>query len=106
MASEDPNPIVVAGGARVDVKAFSAGALVPATSNAGRARLTFGGVARNVAENLARLGVPVALMAAVGADFFGDALIAHCTAIGIDCRLMLRRQTATDLYSVHLSPLS
>jgi pseudouridine kinase len=104
MASHNSNPIVLAGGACVDVKAFAASALVPATSNPGRARFTFGGVARNIAENLARLGVPVTLLAALGADFFGDALVAYCTKIGIDCRLMLRCQTPTDLYSAHLSP--
>jgi pseudouridine kinase len=104
MASQDPNPIVLAGGACIDVKAFVASTFVLATSNPGRARLTFGGVARNIAENLARLGVPVALLAAVGADFLGDAVLAYCRKIGIDCDLMLRRQTATDLYSAHLSP--
>jgi pseudouridine kinase len=44
----------------------------------------FGGVARNVAENLARLGVRVALIACTGDDDEGRAILADCRALGID----------------------
>jgi pseudouridine kinase len=57
------------------------------TKNPAVARETaFGGVARNVAENLARLGVPVALIACVGDDRDGHAILADCRALGIDVR--------------------
>jgi pseudouridine kinase len=41
-------------------------------------------VARNIAENLARLGAPVGLLAAVGDDGAGRALLAQAQAAGID----------------------
>ncbi len=44
----------------------------------------FGGVARNVAELLARLGAPVALHAAVGDDDAGRAIRAHLAGAGVD----------------------
>jgi pseudouridine kinase len=43
-----------------------------------------GGVAFNVATNLARLGHPVRLVARVGADFDGKAIIAAAEAAGVD----------------------
>ncbi len=43
----------------------------------------FGGVARNVAENLARLGVRVTLVACTGDDDEGRAILADCRALGI-----------------------
>jgi len=44
----------------------------------------FGGVARNVAENLVRLGVRTALVACTGDDDEGRALLDDCRALGID----------------------
>ncbi len=58
---------------------------VPASKNPAIARPpAFGGVARNVAENLARLGVRVSLMACVGDDADGRAILADCARLGID----------------------
>jgi pseudouridine kinase len=53
--------VVVVGGINADLKARTTAPLVPGTSNPGTATLTPGGVGRNVAENLAHLGRPVAL---------------------------------------------
>ena len=67
---------VVVGGANMDIKARSAAPVVAATSNPGHVVRSPGGVGRNVAENLARLGTPTTLVAAVGADALGDELVA------------------------------
>ncbi|MFC6343949.1 winged helix-turn-helix transcriptional regulator [Nocardioides hankookensis] len=48
--------VVVVGGANMDVKARSRRSVVAATSNPGTAAMSAGGVGRNIAENLARLG--------------------------------------------------
>lgn len=77
-------PVVCIGAANVDRKLRSLAPLAMGTSNPAEAHESFGGVARNIAENLARLGAPVALMTAVGLDAAGAALLAHAGAAGID----------------------
>lgn len=76
--------VVVIGAASMDIKARADGPLVPSTSNHGQVRLSIGGVARNVAENLARLGVPTVLLAAVGDDAFGLEIVQRTAAAGVD----------------------
>ena len=64
--------VLVVGGAVLDTKVRTAAAPVLGTSNPGTASATVGGVGRNIAENLARLGRPTVLVAAVGDDPAGD----------------------------------
>ncbi len=78
------------GGANVDVKARSSAALVEATSNPGTVVRTPGGVGRNVAENLARLGSRVALVSTVGSDPDGDWLLQETALAGVDVTPVLR----------------
>ncbi len=75
---------VCIGGAAVDRKLRLAAPPVLGTSNPARATASFGGVARNVAENLARLGAEVAFVSAVGADADGRALLGHLAGLGVD----------------------
>jgi pseudouridine kinase len=80
--------VVCAGGAVVDLKLHLVAPSVAGTSNPGSASSSFGGVARNVAENLAGLlagtEVAVHLVSAVGDDPAGTALLAdlHRCAVG------------------------
>ncbi|CAE8649956.1 unnamed protein product, partial [Polarella glacialis] len=53
------------------------------TSMPGEARISLGGVGRNVAESVARLGVPVRLVSAVGADEPGKQLLHHSQELNI-----------------------
>jgi pseudouridine kinase len=76
--------VVCLGGANVDRKLRVAAPMRPGSSNPATARETFGGVARNVAENLARCGVPVQLLTAVGQDAAGRALLDGAAHAGID----------------------
>ena len=89
---------VVIGGANMDVKARSGRRVVPGTSNPGRVVRSPGGVGRNVAENLARLGTPTVLVAAVGSDALGDELVAATSAAGVDVRLVRRVGARTGTY--------
>src|SRR4051794_9845904 len=82
--------VVVVGGANVDVKARTAAPLVAATSNPGTVVRTPGGVGRNVAENLARLGSRVALVSTVGSDPDGDWLLEETAVAGVDITAVLR----------------
>ena len=63
------------GAAHIDRKATAAGPIVPGSSNPVTMRVGAGGVARNVAENLARLGLPVTMVRRVGHDREGDAVL-------------------------------
>jgi pseudouridine kinase len=83
-----PPQVVCVGGAVRDRKLRSAGPLVPGTSNPVRSERSFGGVARNVAENLARLGVATALVSLVGDDGEGHAIRAHLGRAGVDTRFV------------------
>jgi pseudouridine kinase len=82
--------VVVVGGANVDVKARTTAPLVGATSNPGTVVRTPGGVGRNVAENLARLGSRVALVSTVGNDPDGDWLLQETALAGVDIDPVLR----------------
>ena len=82
----DHRPVVCIGAANLDRKLRTLGTLVPGTSNPARQTESFGGVARNIAENLARLGTPTSLITAVGLDASGQSLLVHADQAGIDTR--------------------
>jgi pseudouridine kinase len=91
------NGIVCIGGATIDCTYRARERLRPATSNPARAERSFGGVARNVAENLARLGNAASLATLVGDDERGHAILAHLAETGVDTRLVAlapRQRTA------------
>ncbi|GGX84368.1 winged helix-turn-helix transcriptional regulator [Massilia dura] len=76
--------VLCIGAANLDRKLRTVAPLQMGTSNPATAGETFGGVARNIAENLARLGTPCALLTALGDDSAGQALRAHARHCGID----------------------
>ncbi|WP_230533339.1 carbohydrate kinase family protein [Microvirga roseola] len=78
--------IVCIGGATVDRKYRASEPVRPGTSNPVASERSFGGVARNVAENLARLGVETSLVSIVGDDENGRAILAALQSLGIDPR--------------------
>jgi pseudouridine kinase len=57
-----------------------------------------GGVGRNIAENLARLGTPTHLVAPVGRDAFGEELLARTRAAGVLVDHMIHTDEATGTY--------
>lgn len=90
--------VVVVGGANMDIKAHSSHAIELRTSNPGVAVSTPGGVGRNIAENLARLGSPTHLVAPVGRDTFGDEIVAATRASGVVMDHMIGSRDATGTY--------
>jgi pseudouridine kinase len=97
--------VVCIGGACIDRKYHVLSEAQFGTSNPARVRRSFGGVARNVAENLARLGVPAALLSVVGVDENGVALLEHGKRAGIDVSLMIRDSNyVTPEYGAVLTP--
>ena len=95
--------VVVIGGANIDVKARIAGTTVPATSNPGTsATLSAGGVGRNIAHNLARLGIQTRLISIVGRDPEGSRLLDETARAGVDVSQVRRGKAPTGLYSAVL----
>ena len=64
----DEGYVLVVGSSGLDMVCRSRDELRYGTSNPGKLRISPGGVARNVAENIARLGMQVSLITAVGDD--------------------------------------
>jgi pseudouridine kinase len=90
--------VVVIGGANVDIKAIAGAGYQLGTSNPGTVRTTSGGVGRNIAHNLARLGVDVALISAIGLDALGDKLLRDTGMVDVDVSMVLRENVATGTY--------
>ncbi len=94
--------VVVVGGINADLKARTTAPLVPGTSNPGTATLTPGGVGRNVAENLAHLGRPVALVGVVGDDDLGRLVLDATAAAGVDVSHVRTHPGPTGSYTALL----
>ncbi|PQA76019.1 hypothetical protein C5F53_18360 [Rhodoferax sp. TS-BS-61-7] len=95
--------ITVVGGANMDVGAKTQTPLLPGDSTPGHIHYAPGGVGRNIAENLARLGSAVALVSVVGADAFGRDILAHTRSVGVEVagvQMLAGQRTATYL-SMH-----
>ena len=97
--------IACIGGAVFDRKYSAKNALVPATSNPVHGFRSHGGVARNVAENLARLDVAVSFVSIVGDDEAGRALMDALGELGVDTSHVAADQTRpTAEYIAILDP--
>ncbi|MGH2593245.1 MAG: carbohydrate kinase family protein [Anaerolineae bacterium] len=84
MIDHTSQSVLVIGAAGLDIKGRASGPMLSGTSNAGRVRRSLGGVARNVAENLARLDVDVKLLTAVGDDAAGRQIMEQAADCGVD----------------------
>ena len=76
--------VAVVGAVNVDIGGTPDSALVPADSNPGRVTVTLGGVGRNIAENLSRLGKRVLMVTAMGEDAHAQQIQHSCRELGID----------------------
>lgn len=92
-------PVVVIGAAGVDLVGRLEGDLNLGTSNPSRIRSSHGGTARNIAENLGRLGQEVCLISAVGEDQAGDQILAQLRQAHVQVETVLRvREYPTGTY--------
>jgi pseudouridine kinase len=80
----EERPVLVIGAAGLDLKGYAAGALRLGATNPGQVRRSVGGVARNIAENLARLGHPVFLISAVADDEAGRWVLERTRSAGVN----------------------
>ena len=94
------NHVVVVGSCNMDVTGYSDEKLVYQDSNPGKIRCTPGGVGRNIAENLALLGLDTHLISMIGDDFYGAQLIEHTRKAGVNmehCHVIKGDSTSTYL---------
>lgn len=82
--------VLVIGATLIDTKGKPTAGLEPGTSNPATIRHSRGGTARNVAENLARLGAEVTLVSAIGDDQAGNQLIGYTSDAGVNVDHVLR----------------
>jgi pseudouridine kinase len=90
--------VVVFGGCNLDVMARPSRSLRPGVSNPGAVFVSAGGAGRNVAANLARLGVTTDLISGVGADPAGDYLIAETARAGVRVAGIVRTADRSNYY--------
>lgn len=91
--------ILCIGAAHWDIIGHSPAQIGPGDDVPGHIEQTPGGVAFNIAGTLARLGLRPALIAAIGQDMAGTALVTAIKAAAIDARgLVMREGWRTDSY--------
>lgn len=97
--------VMVLGGAVIDRKYLARSPLIAGTSNPVEGMRSFGGVARNVAENLALLGASTGFISAVGADESGRDLLRYMRDHGVDVSSVISlAQERTAEYAAVLEP--
>lgn len=89
-SSKKPDPpastapsVILAGAANLDVLGFTREPLILRDSNPGHIQLCTGGVSRNIAENLSRLGIRTELITAVGSGIDGRFILENCASVKI-----------------------
>jgi pseudouridine kinase len=75
--------VVVIGAAGIDSKGRASAPLTLGTSTPGKVRVSVGGTARNIADNLTRLGVETLLLSAIGDDGSGRRVLNNAAEVGI-----------------------
>ncbi len=94
--------ITVVGASNVDITGFSKRKLIYQDANIGTMKTSLGGVGRNIAENLFRLGFSVNLISVFGDDPLSDYLIKSCKDLGlkINDSLFLKNASASTFLAV------
>ena len=75
---------VVVGGVNLDIGGTPFAPLIEQDSNPGQVRTSLGGVGRNIAHNMALLGLDVRLITALGDDLNAQRITTSCIELGID----------------------
>ena len=78
--------ITVIGGINIDIEGSPFAPLLYEDSNPGRITMNYGGVGRNITENVARAGGDVAMISVIGEDQMGQGAKSHLAALGVDVR--------------------
>ena len=77
------NSLLLIGGSNIDFIATSDNKIIKNASNIGAVSISNGGVMRNIAENLARLGNSIDFITAIGNDSLGNSLKQELMNLGV-----------------------
>ena len=102
MSTNDSYAVVI-GAANIDIGGTPSAPLIPADSNPGSISINYGGVGRNIAHNLCKLGVHVKFITAVGGDVLGNEMLRQCESIGMDTSCVLRIPEATSSMYLYIN---
>lgn len=89
--------ITIIGGITADIEGNPYGELKRGESNPGQISIAYGGVGRNITENLARMGATVTFVSAAGNDFTGRGAVQELAHLGVNIekvRLLENENTA------------
>ncbi len=89
MAEPTQPYVLVVGAAGIDSKGKAKAPYTLGTSTPGTVRVSVGGTARNVADNLARLGVETVLLSAIGAGGSGKRILANAAEVGLNTEYLI-----------------
>ncbi len=78
--------ILVFGVSIYDIFGFANNNYKGRDSNPGKVRVSYGGVCRNIAENMARVGMNLKFISVVGDDEKGRSILQHAESLGIDMK--------------------
>ncbi|MBI5371070.1 MAG: hypothetical protein HZA79_03475 [Sphingobacteriales bacterium] len=92
-------PVICIGAALVDELFHATSDMLLATTNDAIVTKTAGGVSRNIAQQLALLGVPVQLVTVVGNDSDGDWLKQVCVSAGVQLDATITKDGLTGKYT-------
>ncbi len=91
--------ITVIGASNIDLIGYPKSKLIYKDANIGTLETKFGGVGRNIAENLARLDFEVEFLSVFGEDDFSKRIIESCNNLGIITKNSLRlKDTNTSIF--------
>lgn len=97
--------VSIIGGITADIEGNPYKQLIQGDSNPGKISMSYGGVGRNITENLARMGTGVNFISAAGDDFAGRGAVRELSDIGVNVeniRLMPEENTAVYMSILNL----
>lgn len=102
IVSSQEEYVSIVGGANMDIQGFPNNKLIPHDSNPGKVKMSLGGVGRNIAENLVKLGVETKLITAIGNDIYGNKILDEARNIGLDMEesLIMEGQSTSNYLSI------
>ncbi|XP_072992333.1 pseudouridine kinase isoform X2 [Typha latifolia] len=94
LSAAEPSPVII-GGMVLDIHASPYAHPSPGTTTPGKVQYVSGGVARNVAECMSKLGSKPFMISVVGQDMAGDLLLRYWKSAGLSTEGILQLPGAT-----------